>query len=97
MLLLAGGAAVYAATQATVPKHEVPGVVGMTAEQALAQVGEFGWKIDRQDQVRRRDAPPARSSVRIPRPGSKLKEGAHLLAGRVARPDARARSPTSPG
>ena len=75
MLLLAGGAAVYAATQATVPKHDVPGVVGMTADQALAQVGEFGWKIDRQDQYD--DATVAGQVIRQdPPPGSKLKEGA---------------------
>jgi eukaryotic-like serine/threonine-protein kinase len=75
VLLLAGGAAVYAATQATVPKHDVPGVVGMTADQALAQVGEFGWKIDRQDQYD--DTTAAGQVIRQdPPPGSKLKEGA---------------------
>ncbi len=75
VLLLAGGAAVYAATQATVPKHDVPGVVGMTADQALAQVGAFGWKIDRQDQYD--DATAAGQVIRQdPPPGSKLKEGA---------------------
>ena len=75
VLLLAGGAAVYAATQATVPKHDVPGVVGMTADQALAQVGEFGWKIDRQDQYD--DTTAAGQVIRQdPPPGSTLKEGA---------------------
>ncbi len=75
VLLLAGGAAVYAATQATVPKHEVPGVVGMTADQAQAQVGEFGWKIDRHDQYD--DATVAGQVIgQDPEPGSKLKEGA---------------------
>ena len=75
VLLLAGGAAVYAATQATVPKHDVPGVVGMTADQALAKVGEFGWKIDRQDQYD--DATAAGQVIgQDPPAGSKLKEGA---------------------
>ena len=75
VLLLAGGAAVYAATQATVPKHDVPGVVGMTADQALAKVGEFGWKIDRQDQYD--DATAAGQVIgQDPAAGSKLKEGA---------------------
>jgi eukaryotic-like serine/threonine-protein kinase len=75
VLLLAGGAAVYAATQATVPRHDVPRVVGMTADQALAQVGEFGWKIDRTDQYD--DATVAGQVIRQDPPaGSKLKEGA---------------------
>jgi serine/threonine-protein kinase len=75
VLLLAGGAAVYAATQATVPKHDVPGVVGMTADQAVAQVGEFGWKIDRQD--RYDDATVVGQVIsQDPVAGSKLKEGA---------------------
>ena len=87
VLLLAGGAAVYAATQATVPKHDVPGVVGMTADQALAQVGEFGWKIDRQDQYD--DATVAGQVIRQdPPPGSKLKQGA-TFALVVSRADAR--------
>jgi murein DD-endopeptidase MepM/ murein hydrolase activator NlpD len=47
----------------------------MTADQALAQVGEFGWKIDRQDQYD--DATVAGQVIRQdPPPGSKLKEGA---------------------
>ena len=49
----------------------------MTADQALAQVGEFGWKIDRQDQYD--DATAAGQVIRQdPPPGSKLKEGATL-------------------
>ena len=74
VLLLAGGAAVYAATQATVPKHDVPGVVGATADAALAQVGEFGWKIDRQDRFD--DATAAGQVIgQDPEAGAKLKEG----------------------
>jgi len=75
ILLLGGGAAVYAATQATVPKHEVPSVVGMPEEQALAQVGEFGWKIDRHEQYD--DATAAGTIIsQDPTQGDKLKEGA---------------------
>jgi beta-lactam-binding protein with PASTA domain len=56
----------------------------MTADQALAQVGEFGWKIDRQDQ-QYDDATVAGQVIRQdPPPGSKLKEGRDLRAGGVA-------------
>jgi eukaryotic-like serine/threonine-protein kinase len=74
VLLVGGGAAVYAATQATVPKHEVPPVTGMEEQQALAAVGEFGWKIDRQTEY---DDASAAGVVlsQDPPPGEQLKEG----------------------
>ena len=74
VLLVGGGAAVYAATQASVPKHEVPAVTGMEEQQALAAVGEFGWKIDRQTEY---DDASAAGVVlsQDPPPGEQLKEG----------------------
>ena len=86
VLLLAGGAAVYAATQATVPKHEVPTVVGMTADQALG-AGRRVRLEDRHahdqydDTHRRRPGHPAGSKA-----GDEAQGGRDLLAGRVARP-----------
>lgn len=75
VLLVGGGAAVYAATQARVPKHEVPAVTGMEEQQALAAVGEFGWKIDRQTAYD--DASVAGVVLsQDPPPGEELKEGA---------------------
>ncbi len=77
VLLVGGGAAVYAATQARVPKHEVPAVTGMEEQQALAAVGEFGWKIDRQTAYD--DASVAGVVLsQDPPPGEQLKEGGTL-------------------
>ncbi len=96
VLLLAGGAAVYAATQASVPKHDVPGVVGTTADQALAQVGEFGWKIDRSDQFD--DTAPAGQVIgQDPEAGAKLKEGATFSRSLCPRARLLCPSPISPG
>jgi eukaryotic-like serine/threonine-protein kinase len=75
VLLLAGGAAVYAATQATVPKHDVPAVVGQTQAQALSAVGEFGWKIGTPTQQYDDTAPAGQVIGQDPPAGSKLKEG----------------------
>ncbi len=88
VLLVGGGAAVYAATQARVPKHEVPAVTGMEEQQALAAVGEFGWKIDRQTAYD--DASVAGVVLsQDPPPGEELKEGGDVHVGGVARPYAR--------
>jgi serine/threonine-protein kinase len=44
---LVGGGGAWAYVSAQVPSYEVPGLVGLSEDEALALIADYGWEIDR--------------------------------------------------
>jgi serine/threonine-protein kinase len=77
LAVVAGVGVGYAWVNSRTPTYEVPSLVELTEEQARAEVGEFGWRVEVED-IRQDGTTPGEVVRTEPEAGADLEEGGTL-------------------